>query len=119
MTAPNNSGCFPDNPPWRRPQPSAARSDPGVLPELLKFTDVAPRSVRWCWPGRIPFGKPTLLAGAASAGKSALACDLAARFSAGLPWPDAAPPPTTPTPPRPPQPPRPRPLYPHRLPRPP
>ncbi len=99
MTAPNNSGCFPDNPPWRRPQPSAARSDPGVLPELLKFADVAPRPVRWCWPGRIPFGKPTLLAGAASVGKSALACDLAARFSAGLPWPDAAPPPTTPTPP--------------------
>ena len=46
---------------------------------------------RWIWPGRIRRGEVTLLAGDMLSGKSFLACDLAARLSAGLPLPDAPP----------------------------
>ncbi|MFM7163104.1 MAG: AAA family ATPase, partial [Planctomycetaceae bacterium] len=43
----------------------------------------------WVWPARIRRGEVTLLAGEIGAGKSFLACDLAARLSSGRPWPDA------------------------------
>lgn len=42
----------------------------------------------WLWPRRIPERALTLLAGGVGAGKSFLACDLAARISRGAPWPD-------------------------------
>lgn len=50
----------------------------------------------WLWPGRIPIGQLTLLAGAADAGKSLAAIDLAARVTRGGPWPDGAEPPLEP-----------------------
>jgi len=42
----------------------------------------------WLWPRRIPARALTLLAGGVGSGKSFLACDLAARVSRGIPWPD-------------------------------
>src|SRR5579862_2367724 len=42
----------------------------------------------WLWEGRIPLGRVTLLEGAAGAGKSFVALDLAARVTKGTPWPD-------------------------------
>ncbi|MGB0717626.1 MAG: AAA family ATPase, partial [Phycisphaerae bacterium] len=53
------------------------------------LADVEEERVQWLWPGRIPLGKLTLLAGLPGSGKSTLAADLLARVSAGLPFPDA------------------------------
>jgi hypothetical protein len=47
------------------------------------------RQTNWLWPGRIPLGHLTLLAGDSGSGKSLVALDLAARVSRGAAWPDA------------------------------
>lgn len=44
--------------------------------------------VRWLWPGHIPIGKYTEIIGFPGVGKSLLTCDIAARVSRGLAWPD-------------------------------
>jgi hypothetical protein len=44
--------------------------------------------VEWLWPGRIPLGRLTLIAGDPGIGKSLVAVDLAARLSRGAAWPD-------------------------------
>jgi RecA/RadA recombinase len=49
---------------------------------------VASSPIRWLWPGRVPLGGLTLLAGDPGVGKSLLTLDLAARVSRGAPWPD-------------------------------
>ena len=61
------------------------------VPDFLvkRVSDVAARQTDWLWPGRIPLGSLTILAGDSGAGKSLLALDLAARVSRGAPWPDA------------------------------
>jgi putative DNA primase/helicase len=46
--------------------------------------------VKWLWPGRIPIGSITLLAGDPGLGKSLVALDIAARLTSGAPWPDVA-----------------------------
>jgi hypothetical protein len=58
-------------------------SHAGVLLE-----DVQPERVEWLWPGRIPFGKLTLVDGDPGTGKSATMTDLAARLTRGKPLPD-------------------------------
>lgn len=45
--------------------------------------DVQPRKVKWLWPGLIPFGAITVLAGQPGLGKSLLTIRLAADYSAG------------------------------------
>ena len=59
-------------------------------PRLIVTTlsGVKPEEVNWLWPGRIPRGKTTLLAGDAGLGKSYLSMDIAARVSRGGTWPD-------------------------------
>lgn len=58
--------------------------DSGVpVPQVRCLADVAPRAVRWLWPGRIALGKLTLVCGDPGLGKSFLTLDLAARLSAG------------------------------------
>lgn len=52
------------------------------------LAQVTPRRVQWLWPGRIPTGKITLMAGDPGLGKTLITMDLAARVSAGLRWPD-------------------------------
>lgn len=54
-------------------------------------SEVQSETVRWLWPGRIPFGKLTVVDGDPGLGKSALTVDLAARVSVGRPWPDKTP----------------------------
>ena len=49
---------------------------------------VKPSDVSWLWPGRIPRGKVTLLAGDPGLGKSFVTMDLAARVSRAAEWPD-------------------------------
>lgn len=55
---------------------------------LTRLADVQPRDVEWLWPRRIAVGKITMLAGDPGLGKSFCSIDIAARVSAGLPWPD-------------------------------
>ncbi|MDD4890015.1 MAG: AAA family ATPase [Phycisphaerae bacterium] len=43
--------------------------------------------VRWLWPGVIPLGKVTMLAGDPGLGKSLVALDVAARVTTGSAWP--------------------------------
>jgi len=49
------------------------------------LADVAPEDVTWLWPGRIPFGKVTLLVGDPGLGKSFVSLYLASRLSTGSP----------------------------------
>jgi hypothetical protein len=49
---------------------------------------VEPERVSWLWERRVPLGKITVLDGDPGNGKSVLATDLAARLSAGHPFPD-------------------------------
>ncbi|MEM1027288.1 MAG: AAA family ATPase [Planctomycetota bacterium] len=58
-------------------------------PSVTKLSSVQPTKVRWLWPDRLALGKLTLLAGDPGLGKSYLTLDLAARVSAGLPFPGA------------------------------
>lgn len=62
--------------------------DGGDAAVVVNLHSVAPRPVEWLWPGRVPLGKVTILSGDPNLGKSFLTLDLAARVSAGLPWPD-------------------------------
>ena len=62
---------------------------PEDRPAIVRLCDVAPRALEWLWPGRFPLGKLSLICGDPGTGKSLLVADLAARVSAGLPWPDA------------------------------
>jgi putative DNA primase/helicase len=59
-------------------------------PVLLCLADVAPREIKWLWPGRVPLGRITLLVGRPGEGKSFLTCDMASRISTGTPWPDGS-----------------------------
>lgn len=64
------------------------------MPELMThaLSDIKRESVQWLWPGRIPRGKVTLIAGDPGLGKSFLTMDIAARTTrGGSPegdWPD-------------------------------
>jgi RecA-family ATPase len=44
--------------------------------------------VKWLWPGRIPLGKLSIIAGGLGLGKSYLTLGLSARISLGAAWPD-------------------------------
>lgn len=52
--------------------------------------DIKPLPITWLWPGWVPAGKLTILAGAAGTGKTTLALALAAVLSAGGRWPDGS-----------------------------
>ncbi|MCA9208139.1 MAG: AAA family ATPase, partial [Planctomycetales bacterium] len=76
-----------ESPPKPKPQaamPMLAKS----LAVTRRLTDVERELLDWLWPGRIPLGKLTLLAGDPGLGKSFVTLDIAARVSRGLPWPD-------------------------------
>jgi putative DNA primase/helicase len=60
-------------------------------PVLTCLADVQPETVSWLWPGRVPFGKLTLIIGDPGLGKSTLTADLAARLSTKTAWPDGSP----------------------------
>lgn len=68
----------------RTPEPTPAHGDPVIL----WMHEVTPKPVTWLWPGRIAQGKLALVQGDPGLGKSMLTADLAARVSAGIPWPD-------------------------------
>ena len=55
---------------------------------IERVGDVQERPVKWLWPGRIPLGRVTLLAGDPGICKSLVALDIAARVTSGAAWPD-------------------------------
>jgi len=66
-----------------------ASSDPNKPHAILqRLTGVTRELLDWLWPGRIPLGKLTLLAGDPGLGKSFVTLDIAARVSRGDAWPD-------------------------------
>ncbi|MEM1331474.1 MAG: AAA family ATPase, partial [Planctomycetota bacterium] len=77
----------PTKPPddWVPSVPPLPRAGSAVVRRL---SEVRPEEVSWLWPQRIALGKLTMLAGDPGLGKSFVSLDLAARVSAGLPWPD-------------------------------
>jgi hypothetical protein len=46
-------------------------------------SEITPRSVRWIWPGRIPRGKLTIVAGDSGQGKTTMVMNVVARLSSG------------------------------------
>ena len=54
----------------------------------IRMDEVVAEEVDWLWPGRIPLGKLSILAGQQGTGKSMLALDMAARITQGRAWPD-------------------------------
>ncbi len=77
-----------------KPQPSTTSPVPATAaperPQAItrRLNDVEREQLAWLWPGRIPLGKLTLLAGDPGLGKSFVTLDIAARVSCGSPWPD-------------------------------
>src|SRR5664279_1970797 len=55
---------------------------------VVCLADVRPRNVTWLWPGRIPFGKLTIIDGDPGLGKSTLSLEIAARLTTGRAMPD-------------------------------
>lgn len=54
---------------------------------VRRVSEIDPLPVRWLWPGRIPLGKVTLLAGEPGLGKSQLTCAVGAAVTTGSAWP--------------------------------
>lgn len=52
--------------------------------------NIKPLAIDWLWPGWLPAGKLTILAGAAGTGKTTLALGLGAVITTGGHWPDGA-----------------------------
>ena len=52
--------------------------------------DIKPQAIDWLWPGWLPAGKLTILAGAAGTGKTTLALGLSAVITTGGQWPDGS-----------------------------
>lgn len=71
------------------PTPASKPYTPGDR-IIYYANEVTPRKVEWLWAGRIPLGKLTTFAGIGGLGKTFVLCDITARVTKGLPWPDGA-----------------------------
>lgn len=56
---------------------------------VRNLSGVEPKAVEWLWPGRIPAGMLTVIAGEPGLGKSTLTADIAAAVTTGRSWIDA------------------------------
>jgi hypothetical protein len=63
----------------------------GNQADFISLADVEMTPIPWLWPGYLPQGAVTLLVGDPGKGKTLVSLDLAARVSAGKPWPDETP----------------------------
>jgi len=57
---------------------------------LVSAADIVPERLEWLWPGYLPQGKLTILAGRKGSGKTALSIRMAATVSTGGLWPDGS-----------------------------
>lgn len=72
-----------------RVQSDPDRSDRiGPVLAVTQLSTVEPREIEWLWKDRFPCGMLSVIAGDPSTGKSTLTTDMAARVTAGRPWPD-------------------------------
>ena len=62
-------------------------TSPTPILELVRLSEVEPEPINWLWPGRIPKGKITLIAGHPGLGKSQVTVSIAAIVSSGGIWP--------------------------------
>jgi putative DNA primase/helicase len=58
-------------------------------PKLVTMDTIQPERIDWLWPGKIPSGKVSLLAGDPGLGKSLVTIDMASRVTRGIRWPDS------------------------------
>ena len=63
-------------------------SDKNGIPRLTRFSDIERRELEWLWPGRIPMGKLTVIAGDPGFGKSLLTVAMASTVTNEAKWPD-------------------------------
>lgn len=80
----NSDTALLDAPQSRKAKPSKRKKNPNIV----CAADHPAEKVKWLWPGRIPIGKVTLLAGDPGNGKSLLTIDIASRVTRGAAWPD-------------------------------
>ena len=66
-------------------KPIGERNQPG----MIRLDTVKREQLRWLWPGRIPLGKLTVLAGDPGLGKSNVTNDIISRVTTGSGFPDA------------------------------
>jgi AAA domain len=66
--------------------PAQTTDSPRRYP-MTSFAAIVPSAPAWLWPGRIPAGEVTLLAGPCGVGKSFVTADIAGRVSRGDPMP--------------------------------
>lgn len=57
---------------------------------ILQGSAIQARAIHWLWPGYLPLGKLTLLAGEGGTGKSTIAFNFAATITKGAAWPDGS-----------------------------
>ncbi|PRE91660.1 AAA family ATPase [Burkholderia gladioli] len=69
-------------------QAKAKRAAPAVV--LSRASEITPEAITWLWPGYLPAGKLTILAGQPGCGKTTIALSLAAAVTTGGLWPDGA-----------------------------
>jgi putative DNA primase/helicase len=62
------------------------RTAPTVV--LSRASDIVPEAISWLWPGWLPAGKLSILAGQPGCGKTTIAISLTAAISKGGEWPD-------------------------------
>jgi RecA-family ATPase len=58
------------------------------IANIENFVNIKRESIEWLWPGKIPLGKLTIIAGDPGISKSLFSCDLAGRITTGFPFPD-------------------------------
>lgn len=68
--------------------PTTQPDDTSIGPVLRNAADIPPEETRWLWPGRIPAGMLSIIAGDPGLGKSTLTTAIAAIVSTGGAWPD-------------------------------
>lgn len=66
-----------------RKTPTSKPVDPSKPYEARCLADIEREPIEWLWPGRIPLGKITQIAGDPKLGKSQITCTLAAALSTG------------------------------------
>jgi len=69
-----------------------------IRPIFVRMEDVEAKPIHWLWQDRIPAAMLSLLVGIEGTGKTFVGLDMAARITAGRPWPDAQGPQDAPTP---------------------
>ncbi|WP_232427934.1 AAA family ATPase [Burkholderia ubonensis] len=69
---------------------TSADAAPSSAVMLQCAADIKPEAITWLWPGWLPAGKLTILAGAPGTGKTTLALALAGTVTTGSRWPDGS-----------------------------